>query len=52
MEVLLEFLKEIIKGIVRETIAHLFKKNILEYKKSTLSSRRRKRKKGGFRKKK
>ncbi|MBY0598968.1 hypothetical protein [Bacillus bingmayongensis] len=52
MEVLLEFLKEIMKGVARETFAHLFKKNILEHKKSTLSSRRRKRKKGGFCKKK
>ncbi|PFZ08370.1 hypothetical protein COL60_16705 [Bacillus pseudomycoides] len=46
----LEFLKEIIKGVVRESIAHLFKKNILETKKTTLSSRRRRQRKSGFRK--
>ncbi|KFN04702.1 hypothetical protein [Bacillus clarus] len=51
MEVILEFLKEIMKGVVRETFAHLFKKKILEHKKPTLLSRRRKRKKGGLRKK-
>ncbi|MED1597866.1 MULTISPECIES: hypothetical protein [Bacillus] len=50
MDLFLEFLKEIIKGVVRESIAHLFKRNILENKKTTLSSRRRKQRKSGFRK--
>lgn len=50
MDLFLEFLKEIIKGVVRESFAHLFKKNILDNKKTTLSSRRRKQKKSGFRK--
>ncbi|HHT7190976.1 hypothetical protein PDN14_28495 [Bacillus cereus group sp. Bc222] len=50
MDLFLEFLKEIIKGVVRESFVHLFKKNILDNKKTTLSSRRRKQKKSGFRK--
>ncbi|MEN1938223.1 hypothetical protein AAIE21_22245 [Paenibacillus sp. 102] len=50
METFLEFLKEIIKGVLRESIAHLYKKH-LEKEKSTLSYRRRKqKKKGGSRK--
>ncbi|HDR8117631.1 hypothetical protein ACO1D2_28145 [Bacillus thuringiensis] len=47
METFLEFLKEIIKGVLRENAAHLFKKKYLENKKSTLSYRRRKQKKKG-----
>ena len=50
METFLEFLKEIIKGVLREGAAHLYKKH-LEKEKSTLSYRRRKqKKKGGSRK--
>lgn len=51
MEVFLEFLKEIIKAVIREITAHLFKKKFLDQRKTTLSSRRPKqKKKGGFRK--
>ncbi|WP_154214202.1 hypothetical protein [Bacillus cereus] len=51
METFLEFLKEIIKGVLRESVAHFFKKKYLENEKSTLSYRRRKqKKKGGSRK--
>ncbi|HDT6579494.1 TPA: hypothetical protein QFT23_005791 [Bacillus cereus] len=51
METFFEFLKEIIKGVLRESVAHLFKKKYLENEKSTLSYRRRKqKKKGGSRK--
>ncbi|WP_410985016.1 hypothetical protein [Bacillus cereus] len=50
METFLEFLKEIIKGVLRESVAHFYKKH-LEKEKSTLSYRRRKqKKKGGSRK--
>lgn len=51
METFLEFLKEIIKGVLRESAAHHFKKKYLENEKSTLSNRRPKqKKKGGSRK--
>lgn len=51
MEVFLEFLKEIIKAVLREVTAHIFKKKFLDKRKTTLSSRRRKqKKKSGFRK--
>ncbi|AEA19859.1 MULTISPECIES: hypothetical protein [Bacillus cereus group] len=51
MEVFLEFLKEIIKAVLREVTAHVFKKKFLDKRKTTLSSSRPKRKKkGGFRK--
>ncbi|MGM0903599.1 MAG: hypothetical protein ACQEXB_21180 [Bacillota bacterium] len=45
METFLEFIREILKGIVREVTAYLFRKKILEYKKTTL---RRRKLKGGF----
>lgn len=44
METLLELVREILKGIVREVTAHLFRKNVLEHKKTT---RRRRKQKGG-----
>ncbi|WP_169829340.1 hypothetical protein [Domibacillus antri] len=47
METFLEFLREILKGVVRECAAYLFRKNVLEYKKTTL---RRRKLKGGSRK--
>ncbi|MCG3797472.1 hypothetical protein OMD49_30170 [Bacillus anthracis] len=51
MEVFLEFLKEIIKAVLREVTAHVFKKKFLDKRKTTLSYRRRKqKKKSGFRK--
>ena len=45
METFLEFLREVVKGIVRESSAYFFRKNILENKKTTL---RRHNQKGGF----
>lgn len=44
METFLEFLREVLKGIVREIGAYFFRKNILENKKTTL---RRPKQKGG-----
>jgi hypothetical protein len=44
METFLELVREILKGIVREATAHLFRKNVLEHKKTT---RRRHKQKGG-----
>lgn len=44
METFLELVREILKGIVRECAAHLFRKNILEHKKTT---QRRRKHKGG-----
>ncbi|WP_318614759.1 hypothetical protein [Sporosarcina sp. YIM B06819] len=41
MEIVLEFLREIMKGIVRELGAYHFRKNVLENEKTT--PRRRKR---------
>ncbi|GAA0317397.1 hypothetical protein GCM10008967_04970 [Bacillus carboniphilus] len=46
METFLEFLREVLKGIVREVGAYLFRKNVLGNKKTTL---RRRKQKGGFR---
>ncbi|WP_195892123.1 hypothetical protein [Bacillus niameyensis] len=48
METFLEFLREVLKGIVRALSAHFFQRNILEHKKTT---QRRRKLKGGFRKK-
>ncbi|WP_165589601.1 hypothetical protein [Lederbergia galactosidilytica] len=45
METFLEFLKGILKGIVRAFSAHFFKKTFLEKEKTT---RRRRKQKGGF----
>jgi hypothetical protein len=47
METFLDFLKEIMKGMVRAISAHFFQKTFLEKKKTTL---RRRKQKGGFRK--
>jgi hypothetical protein len=47
METFLEFVREILRGIVRETTAHIFRKNILERKKTTP---RRSKQKGGIQK--
>ncbi|MGN8845870.1 hypothetical protein ACTNDN_24040 [Niallia sp. HCP3S3_B10] len=44
METFLEFVREVLKGIVREISAYFFRKNILENKKTTL---RRRKQKGG-----
>jgi len=44
METFLEFLREVLKGIVHEISAYFFRKNILENKKTTL---RRRKQKGG-----
>jgi hypothetical protein len=46
METFLEMLREILKGIVRETAAFIFRKQLLDNKKTTL---RRRKHKGGFR---
>lgn len=52
METFFEFLKEVLKGVLREVVAHLCWK-FLGNEKSTLSYRRRKQnKKGGFHKRK
>lgn len=48
METFLEIIREILKGIVREVTAHVFRKNVLDNKKTTL--RRRKQKGGSQRK--
>ncbi|WP_175384437.1 hypothetical protein [Bacillus sp. FJAT-27225] len=45
MEIFLEFIREILKGIVRETSAHFFRKNVLENEKTTP---RRRKQKGWF----
>ncbi|MDF0728674.1 hypothetical protein PY093_18780 [Cytobacillus sp. S13-E01] len=47
METFLEIIREILKGIVREVAAHVFRKNVLDNKKTTL---RRRKLKGGSRK--
>jgi hypothetical protein len=47
METFLEFLKEVLKGIVRELSAHLFRKSLLDNEKTTP---RRRKHKGGSRK--
>jgi hypothetical protein len=46
METFLEILREVLKGIVREVGAYVFRKNVLEYKETTL---RRRKQKGWFR---
>jgi hypothetical protein len=46
METFLEFLREVLKGTVREISAHFFRKNVLEHKKTT---QRRHKLKGGSR---
>ncbi|CAM3187775.1 hypothetical protein FITA111629_08790 [Filibacter tadaridae] len=48
METFLEILKEVLKGIVRETSAIFYRKNVLEKKKTT---HRRQKQKGGSRRK-
>ncbi|MCH1625106.1 hypothetical protein [Fredinandcohnia quinoae] len=48
METFLEFLREVLKGIVRAISAYFFQKNILEHKKTTP---RRRKQKGGSQKK-
>ena len=48
METFLEILREVLKGIMRESAAFFFRKNILENKKTTL---RRRKQKGGSRNK-
>jgi hypothetical protein len=48
METFPEFLREVLKGIVREIAAHVFRKNVLDNKKTT--PRRRKQKGGSQRK--
>ena len=47
METFLEFLREILKGVVRELCAYFFRKNVLENKKTTP---RRGKQKGGSQK--
>ncbi|WP_168714500.1 hypothetical protein [Metabacillus litoralis] len=47
METFLEILREVLKGIVREISAYIFRKNVLEHKKTTL---RRRKQKGGSQK--
>ena len=47
METFLELVREISKGIVREIAAHVFRKNVLDNKKTTP---RRRKQKGGSRK--
>ncbi len=49
MELFLEFLKEVLKGIMRAISAHFFQKTFLDKKKSTLGRRKHK---GGSRNKK
>lgn len=48
MEIFLEILHEILRGIVRETVAHIFRKNVIDQKKTT--PRRRKQKGGSHNK--
>ncbi|MEB6551456.1 hypothetical protein MXL46_20840 [Heyndrickxia sporothermodurans] len=48
METILEFLREILKGFMRELGAYFFRKKVLENKKTAL---RRRKHKGGFRRK-
>lgn len=47
METVLEFIREILKGIVRELTAQFFRKNVLENKKPPSGRRKQK---GGSRK--
>ncbi|WP_097677933.1 hypothetical protein [Bacillus massilinigeriensis] len=46
METFLEIIREILKGIVREIAAHVFRKNVIDNKKT---APRRRKLKGGFR---
>jgi hypothetical protein len=48
METFLEMIREILKGVVRELTAYFFRKNVLEYEKTT---QRRRKLKGGSPKK-
>lgn len=48
MEIFLEFLREVFKGIIRAISAHFFRETFLEKKKTTP---RRRKQKGGSRKK-
>ncbi|WP_197032349.1 hypothetical protein [Bacillus sp. UNC41MFS5] len=45
METFLEFLREVLKGLIREITAYFFRKNVLENEKTTL---RRTKQKGWF----
>jgi hypothetical protein len=49
VETFLEFIREILKGIMREVTVYFFRKNVLENRKTTL---RRRKLKGGFQEKK
>jgi hypothetical protein len=40
IEIFLEFILEVLKGIVREVIAYFFRRNVLEHKKTTLRRRK------------
>ncbi|WP_197032348.1 hypothetical protein [Bacillus sp. UNC41MFS5] len=44
MDTFLEFLREVLRGVVRELSAYFFRKNVLENKKTAL---RRRKQKGG-----
>jgi hypothetical protein len=44
METFLEFIREIAKGVVRECAAYIFRKNVIDQKKTTP---RRRKQKGG-----
>ncbi|MDR7002752.1 hypothetical protein [Neobacillus niacini] len=46
METILEILREVLKGMIREVVAYFLRKNILENKKTT----RRRKQKGGSQK--
>ncbi|MDC3419846.1 hypothetical protein NC661_05645 [Aquibacillus koreensis] len=47
METFLEFLREVLKGIIRESSAYIFRKHMIEDKKTT---QRRRKHKGGSKK--
>jgi hypothetical protein len=47
METFLEFLREVLKGMIREISAYFFRENVLENRKTTL---RRRKQKGGSKK--
>jgi hypothetical protein len=47
METFLEVIREVMKGVVRKIAAHIFRKNVLDNKKTTPSRRKQK---GGFQK--
>jgi hypothetical protein len=46
METFLEVVREIVKGIIRESAAYIFRKNVIDQKKTT--PRRRKHKGGSY----